>query len=180
MPIIAVTANALQGERQRCLAAGMDDYLSKPIRGADLFPAIARLVGDRARAEAAQAEAPDAAAPPWKATLAGMGFAEEAIVKLVRTFLDTVPPRLAALRQGAAEGNASQVQLTAHSLKGSLAVFTASRALEIAQRLEELGRGQDVSGAEALLRELDLELEPLMVSMRAYLAVADQPGERVS
>jgi len=169
VPIVAVTANALPGERQRCLAAGMDDYLSKPVRGADLFPAIERLAGQRSRAEPPAAEAPGPPRPDWQANLSGMGFDQEAITRLARTFIDTVPPRLAGLRQALAGGDLRPAQATAHSLKGSLAVFGAVSAIDAAARLEQVGRGLAPEEAGGVLAELEAEVGPLVGSMREYL-----------
>jgi PAS domain S-box-containing protein len=167
VPIVAVTANALSGERQRCLAAGMDEYLAKPIRGAELFPLIERLVGGGAEGAASPESAAEEPAD-WLATLTGMGFEPGAIARLTRTFLDTVPPRLILLRQALAEGNALQVQMTAHSLKGSLAVFGAKEATETAQRLEALGQQQRLEGGNEVLTELDARVGPLLEAMQAY------------
>ena len=103
------------------------------------------------------------------AGLAGMGFERGAITRLARTFLDTVPARLVLLRQALLEGNAGQVQMTAHSLKGSLAVFGAKQALEAAQRLETLGQNQQLEHGEELLADLELRVGPLVGSMHDYL-----------
>jgi PAS domain S-box-containing protein len=168
VPIIAVTANALSGERQRCLAAGMDEYLSKPIRGAELFPAIERLVGAGGREVTPSAGASEGP-PDWRSGLSGMGLEDDAIARLARTFLDTVPPRLVLLRQALSEGNAGQVHLTAHTLKGSLAVFGAKAALETAQRLETMGQTQQLERGEEVMDELEVQVGPLVASMNDYL-----------
>lgn len=181
VPIIAVTAHALQGERQRCLAAGMDDYLSKPIRSTELFPAIARLLGERTPESAGTGDgaarpAPAAVQPAsavtaseWQSALASMGVPADALSKLVRTFVDTVPERVRTLRQAVHAGNAQDVYLTAHSLKGSLAVFSARAAVHAAAHLEALGRERQLADAPAALEQVEAEVATMLGSMRDYL-----------
>jgi CheY-like chemotaxis protein len=179
IPIVAVTANAIQSERQRCLAAGMDDYLPKPIRAAELFALIDRLVGSRAAGFIAgdgSVATAGAGQPTWLTSLQSLGFDHEAIHRLVRTFVETVPGRLAALRRAVAAGDPALLAGMAHTLKGSLAVFAVRSAHLAAAGLEALGRQSDLGGAEAALRELTAEVQALLASMRERLQKWDGNG----
>jgi CheY-like chemotaxis protein/HPt (histidine-containing phosphotransfer) domain-containing protein len=165
VPIVAVTANALQGERQRCLQAGMDDYLSKPVRGDDLYAAVDRLVGRQTAQLPDGAAAEAQAAPAWAAPLREMGFDPDAVARLVRTFLDTVPGRLAALREAVGRRDAGAVQRAAHTLKGTLAVFAAGPAGDATLRLELAGAGQRAEAFDAALAEVEREVAALVAAM---------------
>ena len=161
VPIVAVTANALQGERQRCLGAGMDEYLTKPVRGRDLYGLIDRLFGGLAICSAA----PAGAGPAWLASLREMGFDDEAALQLTRTFVETVPGRMLGLAQAVAQGDGSAVAQAAHKIRGSLMVFAEQPAIEAADRLERLANEPQLESLPAALADLEAAIAPLLDSM---------------
>jgi signal transduction histidine kinase/DNA-binding response OmpR family regulator len=150
VPIVACTANAMEGERDRCLAAGMDDYLTKPVRGRQLLECFARLFGASGRANT-----PKPALRPqnWRERLQGMGFDEEAMQRLAQSFCDSVPSRLQILRHAYDAADHPQVRLMAHTLKSSLTIFGADQAAQAAAQLELRAAANDLADtAECLLR----------------------------
>jgi signal transduction histidine kinase/CheY-like chemotaxis protein len=167
VPIVAVTANALSGERERCLAAGMDGYLAKPVRGPELLGLIDELVG--AGLSPGPAAPAGGGGPPWFAALASSGFGMEDARKLARTFLDNAPARLARLSQAIADRDAAGVRRAAHLLKGSLSVFAAQQALEAATSLEGMGRSEDLARAPDALASLQAEVRALLESLKSFL-----------
>jgi DNA-binding response OmpR family regulator len=187
IPIIAVTADALAGERDRCLAAGMDHYLSKPVRGKDLFEAIEQtLPGQRptdSRSVFAGAggqmgnPSPNAAETgrspggDWTAPLIRMGFDRTGLERVARSFLDTVPGRMATLARALADRDARVVQLTAHSLKGTLTVFAEKTAVEAAHLLEQATSEGKLEGLEPVLGQLQGEVARLCQVMAQFLSV---------
>jgi CheY-like chemotaxis protein len=181
VPIIAMTAHAMKGDRERCLAAGMDGYVAKPIQPAELFRAITELTSQPSL-EAALPE-PDQAAPAVidrAAVLARLEGDEELLREIVGMFLDECPRLLTELREAISQKDADQLQRTAHSLKGCLVNFGVGPAIEAALWLEMIGREGDLTEAEqayanleALLRPLRPALEGLLLPVRA--PVGEQP-----
>jgi CheY-like chemotaxis protein len=164
--IIAVTANSLPQERQRSLAAGMDDYLVKPIRAAELYAAIARVKGTATPLADASGTP---SAEGWQGALQAMGFSPPAQARLAQAFLGEVPGRMERLRQALQTGDTVGVQMMAHALKGTLTVFSVQSAVAAAATLEELGRRQELSEAAGPLAALEGEVERLLGELTAFL-----------
>jgi two-component system, sensor histidine kinase and response regulator len=131
MPVIAMTANAMQGDRAKALEAGMDDYLLKPVKPEDLEAVLKRWISEPVTIVSVPEEGTNGASAPEDATgsldrsvLEGMyqlqGESEPDILdELIELFLDDVPKQLVALREGAQGRNADSVKRVAHTLKGS-------------------------------------------------------------
>jgi CheY-like chemotaxis protein len=183
MPIIAMTAHAMKGDREQCLARGMDGYVSKPIQGEDLFAAIETAVPvqaggpspespqevlDKATIEAAvpvQPGGPPPELPPEvldKATLLDRVEGDmELLGDMASMFLQECPRYLLEVRQAVARRDAAALQSSAHTLKGSVGNFAALKAAQAALQLEMMGREGDLAKSEPALRELEVEIERL-------------------
>jgi two-component system, sensor histidine kinase and response regulator len=157
IPIVAVTAHAMKGDVEMCLAAGMDAYVAKPLRAPELFAAIESVLGG-----------PPRAVPPAKAPrgivdrerlLDRVGNDRKALAALVRVFLADYPKQLARIRRAVLARDPRALRHAAHALKGAVSNFAAPAATEAALRLQQIGERGEVTGARSASSLLEDELE---------------------
>jgi PAS domain S-box-containing protein len=170
LPIIAVTAHAMQGDRERCLQVGMDGYVSKPIHPEELFEVIARLVprGGRIIPDALEV-APTRAAFDQLGLLARLAGDEELLQELVVLFLDDVPQRLGQLREAMVSHDLKALAQAAHTLKGAVGNMCAPRTFKAAQRLEDLADAGDAQRAGEALATLETEMTHLQAALASLV-----------
>jgi signal transduction histidine kinase/DNA-binding response OmpR family regulator/HPt (histidine-containing phosphotransfer) domain-containing protein len=167
LPIIAMTAHAMKGDRERCLEVGMDGYISKPLHPAELFEEVERLGSPALRTSAAVPAAAVAEAPTFDpvGVLGTVGGDVALLREIIAAFADEYPSLLERIREGVAKGDAEAVQAGAHSLKGAVSNFGRSAARDLAERLETRGRNQNLVGAEVLVEQLERAIEGLRGSL---------------
>jgi signal transduction histidine kinase/HPt (histidine-containing phosphotransfer) domain-containing protein/ActR/RegA family two-component response regulator len=193
--IVALTANVLREQREACLAAGMDDFVQKPVGFAELREALSRCAGSPAGATPAEPMAAVAAAAPPAAedgedatsgpldaarldSLRRLGeTAGKPIVQtLVDTYLAETPHRLARMRESVDREDAAGLAFLAHSLKGISAQLGVVEVAEVSARLERVGREAQLTAAAGLLAELERAFERAAPLLEQERTAAIQPG----
>jgi len=174
--IIAMTANALEGDRERCFAAGMDDYISKPVKQEMLSEAIERWTAERTASdqredlsEPTPADSASVIDPGVIAELRGLQSSTDPdfFNHLIDLFIEETPHRLAAIREALAKSNAEALGHEAHALKGSSAHLGATRMDSLCEILEEQGRSGSINGASAVLSVLEEEFGRVRKALEA-------------
>ncbi|MEN6424415.1 MAG: response regulator, partial [Phycisphaerales bacterium] len=162
LPIIAMTAHAMKGDRERCLAAGMDSYIAKPIRAKEFYEIVEGIVADARGQQPRNPQNGDEDGMDRARLLEYAGGSAETLKELVDLFAIECPKLMKTMRDAITRQAPSELQRAAHTLKGSIQVFGVTPPAEAALRLETMGRKEDLTGAEEAWSMLVKEIERLM------------------
>ena len=168
IPIVAMTAHAMTGDRERCLEAGMDDYVSKPLQVQQLLEVIERLVPTGTEVETGalhEAKLPEGELPEGvfdrNVTWDRVEGNKELLREIIGLFFDEIPGLLSTIQESVVGRNAKGMERAAHTVKGAVDTFGAKGAHDAALRLEVMGHRRDFTHIEEAYAELEKEITRL-------------------
>ena len=174
LPILAMTAHAMQGDRERCIAAGMDGYLAKPIDPKSFFQTVEGISQRAAQGETTAKEAvgreqggDDRRSLDAKALLEWFSGNRKLLRDIVKTFRDDCPRMMSRIRSALAANDANLLAEGAHALKGSVGNFGPTAALEATREMEKIARQGKLDGAWELYATLEDEIALLLPALHA-------------
>lgn len=180
IPIIAMTAHAVNGDKERCLESGMDAYISKPVTSHGIAKTIAEIFGVDSQIQVLIAPLVSASLPPWDRTkaLERVDGDEPLLRELVQIFLDESHKQLTAMGRAIESANLEEIERTAHSLKGELGYLGLPTAAQQAKELERMGRERMLQPAADLFSTFQAEMSASAVALRQMLEETNEAVDR--
>jgi PAS domain S-box-containing protein len=174
VPIIAMTAHALQGDRERCLEAGMNDYITKPVSPKALARVLEQwLPGEREAGESLpRASHPDSSAPvfDWDGMVSRLMNDEDMAKEIVAIFLDDTPRQITVLKAHVDAGATAGAERQAHSIRGASLNVGGEALCAVATEMETAARAGDLAGVRARMPELNTRFGRLKAAMEQQLS----------
>ena len=180
--IVAVTAHAMAGDREHCVAAGMDDYISKPVEKSELLKAIARATQPWSASAAASSARASAKIGDKQKTLSTrsdlleqLDDDEELLQRLLELFQENTPTLMEAARQALAAADGPAIARSAHALLSSLGALGAQKAHALTLALEAHGDKGEIGAAQAIFERISAELEEVYAAVDELAQLSAQP-----
>jgi CheY-like chemotaxis protein len=166
LPIVALTARAMAGDREQCLVAGMDAYVAKPLRVSELFAAIDMVLTGTPAATPVEATEAATRSIDVSALLAGFAGRADLVTEVIDVFIADAALMVSRLRNAAQAGNVTELAAAAHGLKGSAGLFSQGDVYELARALEIRARSGDGSDAIAASDAIEASVARLVSELR--------------
>ena len=167
LPIVAMTAHAMTGDRERCLQAGMDEYITKPLDSKRLCAIVERAADSQTDA----GEPHRAVRPGYDALLARLSGDAQLLTDVSRLFIEDAPRHLHEIRSAIDAGDAAALRAAAHALKGAAANFDATDVVALARTREDASQTSDLSAADPAFHSLEPAMRDLLDTLIGYASV---------
>jgi len=161
-PIIAMTAHAMKGDKEKCLDRGMDDYISKPMKAEVLYRTIEKVLNGKLKTQNAPCDIPIDITKAMDVVDGDNDLFKE----LVDNFVEQIPDEMNKLKSTIESKNAQLIEETAHSLRGAIAVFGGKKTLQLVSEIENMGRNSQIHEIHEIYQQFELEME----KMNQYLS----------
>ena len=163
VPILAMTAHAMRGDKERCLASGMDGYISKPIQPVELFAEIERCVGASPGSGAMTKNSQEPVEQIDRVSLLErVEGDQELLAEMIGLFREGAPHLLSAMREALQRGDMAALEMSAHSLKGAVGNLSAKATAAAAMQLEKDAKNKDAESAKESLAEVERAVSRLL------------------
>lgn len=171
IPIIALTAHAMKGDQEACLAAGMDAYVSKPIKANELFFVIEKLIGEKSKSfgNLTSDRIRKENIFDSEQALESVDGDFDLLLEVIAVFSESYPKTMEEIRKAIINGDANELNRAAHSLKSSVAGFGAKDVMETAFQLEVMGKNNNLSQGKEIFTLLAKEMEHLEQSLEDFI-----------
>ncbi|QDU43512.1 Signal transduction histidine-protein kinase BarA [Symmachiella dynata] len=182
VPIIAMTAQAMKGDKEHCLEAGMDAYLAKPVRGRELFAAMESLVGQSSQSAAepeqtAKTVPQSNGSPDWSVALENVDQDRDLLQIVASAFVEECPQLEALVDSSIASGDSRELSRAAHTIKGGMRMFGAVAPMEVAATMEATaGEGNLIKAAE-IYEGLKPMIANVLKELKAFIVNPDSLGD---
>ena len=176
VPIIALTAHAMKEDRRRCIDAGMDEYVSKPVRIEQLLDTIALLLKGTVepKSTAPPPTKSDATMVDWEEAVSCVNGDDNLLRTLVEAVLQEVPNMLDSVRRAVRDRDENSLRVAAHTLKGAVRYFGVNNIFDRAFQLERMGRDGYLDGAEPVAENLSRDVQHLIRELNDYIDERDR------
>jgi two-component system, sensor histidine kinase and response regulator len=170
IPIIALTAHASEEDRVRCLEAGMDEYLAKPIRPERLFAMIEKLTGHSSKSISPEKPKKEKAHfIDWQHAFDTVGGDRALLVELIQVFSKDQLRLISAIETALEKADGKELRISAHALKGALNHLGGREPARLASQLESMAKNEELQAAPGILKELKASLEDVVDEMNRFL-----------